>query len=56
MPVAAQRSSIAALHAQLTAFGDQLAALEGILGPLAGRWSSGCGPDGPSLRCAGGLQ
>jgi len=36
--VAAQRSSIAALQAQLTVFDEQLAVLEGILGPLAG-WS-----------------
>ena len=36
--VAAQRSSIAALQAQLTAFDEQLALLEGILGPLA-EWS-----------------
>jgi len=32
--VAAQRSSIAALHAQLAGFDEQLAVLEGILGPL----------------------
>jgi hypothetical protein len=36
--VAAQRSGIAALQAQLTAFDEQLALLEGILGPLA-EWS-----------------
>jgi len=36
--LAAQRSSIAALQAQLTAFDDQIEALEGILGPLA-EWS-----------------
>lgn len=36
---AAQRSSIAALQAQLSAFDDQLAVLEGILGPLA-EWSN----------------
>jgi len=36
--VAAQRSSIAALQAQLTAFDEQLVLLEGILGPLA-EWS-----------------
>ena len=36
--LAAQRSSIAALQAQLTAFDEQLEALEGILGPLA-EWS-----------------
>ena len=37
--VAAQRSSIQALQAQLTAFDQQLEVLEGILGPLA-EWSS----------------
>ena len=37
--VAAQRSSIQSLQAQLTAFDEQLALLEGILGPLA-EWSS----------------
>ena len=36
--VAAQRSSIVALQAQLAAFDEQLAVLEGILGPLA-EWS-----------------
>ena len=36
--IAAQRSGIAALQAQLTAFDEQLALLEGILGPLA-EWS-----------------
>jgi hypothetical protein len=36
--LAAQRSSIAALQAQLTAFDEQLETLEGILGPLA-EWS-----------------
>jgi hypothetical protein len=36
--LAAQRSSIAALQAQLTAFDEQLEVLEGILGPLA-EWS-----------------
>ena len=36
--VAAQRSSIAALQAQLTGLDEQLAVLEGILGPLA-EWS-----------------
>ena len=33
--VAAQRSSIAALQAQLAVFDEQLVVLEGILGPLA---------------------
>jgi hypothetical protein len=37
--VAAQRRSIQALQAQLTAFEEQLEVLEGILGPLA-EWSS----------------
>lgn len=40
--VAAQRSSIQALQAQLSAFDEQLGVLEGILGPLAewsGRWA-----------------
>jgi hypothetical protein len=37
--VAAQRSSIQTLQAQLTAFDEQLAVLEGFLGPLA-QWSS----------------
>ena len=36
--VTAQRRSIQALQAQLTAFDEQLAVLEGILGPLA-QWS-----------------
>jgi len=36
--LAAQRSSIAALQAQLTAFDEQLEVLEGLLGPLA-EWS-----------------
>jgi uncharacterized coiled-coil protein SlyX len=36
--VMAQRRSIQALQAQLTAFDEQLAVLEGILGPLA-QWS-----------------
>jgi len=36
--VAAQRSSIAALQAQLTVFDEQLAALEGMVAPLA-EWS-----------------
>jgi len=33
--LAAQRSSIAALQAHLAAFDEQLAALEGMVGPLA---------------------
>jgi len=37
--VTAQRRSIQALQAQLTAFEEQLEVLEGILGPLA-EWSS----------------
>ena len=37
--VAAQRSSIQSLQAQLKAFDEQLEVLEGILGPLA-EWSS----------------
>jgi hypothetical protein len=37
--VAAQRRSIQALQAQLTAFDEQLAVLERILGPLA-EWSN----------------
>ena len=37
--VAAQRRSIEALQAQLSAFDEQLAVLEQILGPLA-KWSS----------------
>jgi hypothetical protein len=37
--VSAQRRSIQALQAQLTAFEEQLEVLEGILGPLA-EWSS----------------
>jgi len=37
--VAAQRRSIGALQAQLSAFDEQLAVLEQILGPLA-EWSS----------------
>ena len=37
--VAAQRSSIQSLQAQLKAFDQQLEVLEGILGPLA-EWSS----------------
>ena len=37
--IAAQRSSIQALQAQLTAFEEQLSVLEGIVGPLAD-WSS----------------
>ena len=36
--VASQRQSIAAMQAQLRVFDEQLAMLEGILGPLAG-WS-----------------
>ncbi len=36
--VASQRQSIAAMQAQLGVFDEQLAMLEGILGPLAG-WS-----------------
>ena len=36
--VAAQRQSIAAMQAQLRVFDEQLAMLEGILGPLA-EWS-----------------
>ena len=36
--LAAQRRSIEALKAQLSSFDEQLAALEGILGPLA-EWS-----------------
>ena len=36
--VASQRQSIAAMHAQLKVFDEQLAMLEGILGPLA-EWS-----------------
>ena len=37
--VAAQRSSIQSLQAQLTAFDEQLGILEGIIGPLT-EWSS----------------
>jgi len=40
--VAAQRRSIQAMQAQLSAFDEQLGVLEGILGPLAewsGRWA-----------------
>ncbi len=37
--VAAQRQSIAAMQAQLGVFDEQLAMLEGILGPLA-EWST----------------
>lgn len=37
--VAAQRQSIAAMQAQLHVFDEQLAMLEGILGPLA-EWSN----------------
>ena len=37
--VASQRQSIAAMQAQLRVFDEQLAMLEGILGPLAG-WST----------------
>jgi hypothetical protein len=37
--IAAQRRSIESLKAQLSAFDEQLAVLEGILGPLA-QWSS----------------
>ena len=40
--IKAQRQSIQALQAQLTAFDQQLEVLEGILGPLAewsGRWA-----------------
>ena len=37
--VAAQRQSIAAMQAQLRVFDEQLAMLEGILGPLA-EWST----------------
>jgi hypothetical protein len=56
--IAAQRRSIEAMHAQLSSFDEQLAALEQILGPLA-QWSStwaelekrmmtmGRGPAGP---------
>jgi hypothetical protein len=36
--IAAQRRSVAALQAQLSSFDEQLAVLEGMLGPLA-QWS-----------------